>query len=215
MVSLKWVEPLNIHLIQLLENPARTGIGILPALGWNYYNKTMLGLLLYSPLLPQQTLEYQVMPLFATGNHDLAGMGRIALNFYPDYAIFKAVQFSLDARRFGYAAENGSSYNRVKAEMLVTFKNRDPGSPVINTLKFSLLSADETGSYSLYEFSRNFFVNIDANYTNRNALNPHSVNLNLEVNNDYVRSGIEINFAHALRYAKDAIAGKVLCIRLP
>jgi hypothetical protein len=201
----KQVEPLNLHLIQLLENPARTEIGILPALGWNYYNKTMLGLLLYSPLIPQQTLEYQLMPLFSTGNHDLAGMGRVALNFYPDYFIIKAVQFSLDAWRFGYSTENGDSYDRLKADMLVTFKNRDPKSTAINTLKFSLLSADERGSYLYFEFLKKFFINIDANYTNYNALNPHSVNLNLEVNNDFARSDVEINVAHALRYAKDAL----------
>jgi hypothetical protein len=113
---------LNIHPVQLVENPARTEIGLLPALGWNYYNKAMLGMLLYSPMIPQQTFEYQIMPMFATGNHDLAGMGRVALNFYPGYSIFKSVQFILDARRFGYARENGSSYNRVKAGTLVTFK---------------------------------------------------------------------------------------------
>ena len=202
---LKWVEPLNIHLIQLLENPARTEIGILPALGWNNYNKTMLGLLFYSPLIPQQTFEYQIMPMYATGNHDLAGMGSVSLNFYPDFFIFKAVQFSLDARRFGYATENGSSYNRARADMLVTFNNREAKSAIIKTLKFSLLSADERESQVYYGFLKKFFINIDANYSNRNALNPHSVNLNLEVNNDFVRSGIELNFAHALRYAKDAV----------
>ncbi len=202
---LRKAEPLNLHLFQLLENPARTEIGILPALGWNYYNKTMIGILLYSPFLPQQTFEYQLMPMFATGNHDLAGMGRVALNFYPDYSIFRAVQFSLDARRFGYASENGASYNRVKAEMLVTLNNKDPKSSVVNTLKFSLLSADEPGSYMVYDFFKKFFLDVDASYTNRDALNPHSVNLNLEVNNDYVRSGIELNYTHALRYAKDAI----------
>jgi hypothetical protein len=201
----RWVEPLNLHLIQLLENPDRTEIGILPAVGWNYYNKTMLGVLLYSPLLPQQTFEYQVMPLFATGNHDAAGMGRIALNLYPDFFIFKAMQFSLDARRFGYAAENGASYNRVKGEMLFTLKKKNPLSPVINTLKFSLISADETGSFSLDEFHKHFFLNLDANYTNLTVLNPHSVNLNFEVNNDYVRTSVDMHYTHALKYSKDAI----------
>jgi hypothetical protein len=149
------------------------------------------------------------MPMFATGNHDLAGMGRVALNFYPGYSIFKSVQFILDARRFGYARENGSSYNRVKAGTLVTFNNRKANSPVIKTLKFSLLSADERESHIFYGFFKKFFINIDADYSNRNALNPHHVNVNLEVNNDYVRSGIEINFTHALRYAKDAIQIRV------
>jgi hypothetical protein len=143
--------------------------------------------------------------MYATGNHDLAGMGRVSLNFYPDYSIFKAVQFSLDAQRFGYASENGSSYNRAKADMLVTFNNKDPKSTVINTLKFSLISADETGSFSLNEFHKNVFVNIDANYANLNVLNPHSLNLNIEVNNIYVRSSLDMHYTHALKYSKDAI----------
>jgi hypothetical protein len=202
---LKWVEPLNVHLIQLLEYPDKTEIGILPAVGWNYYNKTMLGVLLYSPLVPQQTIEYQVMPMYGFGNHDVAGMGRIALNLYPDYLIFKGLQFSLNARRFGYAAEDGSSYNQVKGEMLVTLKNRNATSPVINTLKFNLISADQSGSFSLSEFQKNIFINIDANYTNLTVLNPHSVNLNFEVNNDYVRTSLDMHYTHALKYSKDAI----------
>ncbi len=199
----KWVEPLNLNLIQILENPARTSIGILPALGWNNYNKTMLGLLFYNPLLPQQTLEYQLMPMFATGNHDLAGIGRFAVNLYPDYAIFRAIQYSLDVRRFGYASENGHSRNRVKVDMLVTFNNRKPVSQITKSLKFSLISTDENNQYD--ELFKIYFFDIDANYTNRNVLNPHNVNLNLEVNNDYIKSGIELNYAHALSYAKDAL----------
>ncbi len=111
---LKAIEPINIHFFQLLENSNRTQIGILPAVGWNNYNKTLLGILLYSPLLPKQTIEYQLMPMVGLGNHDIAGMGKVSLNLFRNSPVFESVQMSMDARRFGYAITNGSSYNRFR-----------------------------------------------------------------------------------------------------
>ena len=85
---LKKTEPLNIHLLQALEMRDRTQIGILPAAGWNNYNKLMLGVVLYSPVLPQQTWEYQIAPLIGLGNIDLVGTGNIGLNLYPNSTVF-------------------------------------------------------------------------------------------------------------------------------
>jgi hypothetical protein len=202
---LKWVEPLNIRPIQIVEKPDRTQIGILPAIGWNYYNGTLLGLLLYSPAVPQQTFEYQLVPMVGLGNHDVAGLGKISLNLFPVSAIFQAVQLSLDARRFGYGFENGQSYDRVKGEMLITFKNTIARSPVQKTLKFGAIAASELGIISDKGPLKNYFLTMDAGYSNRNVLNPYGVSLNVELNNDYARSSLEVNYAHALNYAKNAI----------
>jgi hypothetical protein len=68
-----------------------------------------------------------------------------------------------------------------------------------------MISADESGSFSLDEFHKHIFLNLDANYTNLTVLDPHSVNLNFEVNNEYVRSSLDMHYAHALKYSNDAI----------
>jgi hypothetical protein len=202
---LKTVEPLNLNFFQLLEKPDRTQIGIFPAAGWNNYNKTLLGVLFYSPVLPQQTIEYQFMPMYGLGNHDVAGMGRASLNLYPGSSVFQAIQFTADARRFGYAITNGSSYNRLRGEMMITFTNNRARSPLEKTLRFSYTTASEQHVVHNGALFESYFLTLDASLLSHHILNPFGVNFNVEVNNDYTRSSLEMNFARALKYDKKAI----------
>jgi len=202
---LKWIEPLNIRPIQILEKPNKTQIGILPAVGWNNYNKALLGIMLYSPLIPQQTLEYQLVPMVGIGNHDIAGMGKVSLNLYPGSSVFQTVQLSIDARRFGYAITNGSSYNRVRGEILLTFRNAVARSPVKKSLKFGYTTATELKNIYNGGFFDSYFITMDANFSSRNILNPYGLNFNVEVNSDYARSSVEVKYAHAMKYAENAI----------
>jgi hypothetical protein len=202
---LKTVEPLDLHLFQLLEKPDRTQIGIFPAAGWNNYNKTLLGILFYSPVIPQQTIEYQLMPMYGLGNHDVAGMGKVSLNLYPGSSAFQAIQFSIDARRFGYAITNGSSYNRLRGEMMITFRNNRARSPLEKTLGFGYTTASEQVVIHNGALFESYFLTMDAHLSSHHILNPFGVHFNVEVNNDYARSSLEMQFARALKYAQKAI----------
>ncbi len=201
----KRVEPLNVHPVQIIEKPGKTSVGVLPSLGWNNYDKTMLGVLLYSTLLPQQTLEFQLAPMFGLGSHHLTGLGKVSLNLYPGSSVFEAFQLSVDARGFSYGFENGESYGRARGELLITFRNADIRSPAKKTFKLGLVTASEVVLDINKHFLENFFLTLDANYSNYNILNPYGVNLNLEFNNNYARSSIEMNYVHAFKYAKKAI----------
>lgn len=202
---LKAIEPINIHFFQLLEKSNRTQIGILPALGWNNYNKTLLGILLYSPLLPKQTIEYQLMPMVGLGNHDIAGMGKVSLNLFRNSPVFESVQMSMDARRFGYAITNGSSYNRFRGEMIFTFRNKDARSLAKKSLKFGYTTAGELAISHNNGLFEDYFLTLDAAYSSRNILNPYGINFNVEVNNDYAKSSLDLNFTHSMKYARNAI----------
>jgi hypothetical protein len=202
--SLKWMEPLNIRLIQVLENQEETRIGVLPSVGWNNYNKLLLGIIFYSPLIPRQTLEYQLMPMVALGNHDVAGVGRVVLNL-RGFSFLQGLQLIGDARRFGYDIYNGNSYNRLKGEMVFTFRNVIARSPVLNTLKFALVTADEVAVFHELTLFEKYFLTMDASHSNRNILNPHTELFNVEVNNDYVKSSLEFNYSHAMKYDGNAI----------
>ncbi|MBN1791638.1 MAG: M1 family metallopeptidase [Bacteroidales bacterium] len=206
---LRRIEPMDIHPLQILEKSYKTSVGIMPAIGWNNYNKTQLGILLYSPLLPQQTLEYQLAPMFGLGNRDISGMGRISFNLYPRSSMFQAFQLSLDARRFGQGIENGQSYKRIRGELLITLKNASAQNPVKKTVKLGLVSATERMRiYRKYAMD-NFFATADIGYSNPKIFNPYRINLNFEANNDFVRSSLELNYTHAMRYAMNAISFRV------
>jgi hypothetical protein len=211
---LGWIEPLHIRPVQLLEKPDKTSVGILPALGWNNYNKTMLGVLLYSPLIPQQTFEYQVLPLYGLGNQDIAGMARVSLNLYPYNGLIQAIQLTLDARRFGYDAF-GTSYNRLRGEMLLTFRNADARSPLRKYLKLGMTTASVLGYPSAEGFLETYYLTADANIASSHALGPYSLNLNAEKSNNYWRTTLEAHYARTLRYARNALQLRLYASAFP
>jgi len=143
--------------------------------------------------------------MIGLGNRDVAGMGKVSLNFYPEASILQSFQLSIDARRFGYARSNGSSYNRTKAEALFTLKNTSARSPLKKTLKVGYTTVDESGVSFISDIFESYFITMDANLHNRNILNPYQINLNVEVHNNYTRSSAEIKYSHSLKYARNAL----------
>lgn len=202
----KKTERPDINLFQIIEKPDRIQLGVFPAVGWNNYNKTMLGILLYSPLIPQQVLNYQIMPMFGLGNHEFAGLGRVSLNLYPNSSVFQAIMLSFNARRFGYGTGQHQNYHKAGGEMLVTFRNNVARSPLLKTLKFEISTSGTHLQSTNEAFMERYFITMDAGFENRKVLGPYKINLGVELNNDFVRSSLEINYRHALKYAPDAIA---------
>ncbi|MBN1416020.1 MAG: M1 family metallopeptidase [Bacteroidales bacterium] len=203
---LRKMEPINIHGLQLLERSDRTQIGILPAIGWNNYNKLMLGVFLYNPLLPQQAFEYQLAPMIGLGNMDFTGIGSIGLNLYPHSRFLQSLQVRLSAMSFGFEEDRKGSFNRARADLLFTLRKKSPVSPVYNSIRLSYIGADRMGEF---EWSDNFFTMsygiIDILHENRNVINPYSGRLNVEITKDFTKSFLELRYDHAFGYAEDAI----------
>jgi hypothetical protein len=206
---LKRTNPLNIHLLQLLEMPDRTQIGILPAAGWNYYNKLMLGVLLYSPVLPQQTWEYQIAPMIGLGNTDLVGTGNIGLNLYPNSGFLQALQFKVSFMGFGSDTVNNENFSRTRADVQLKLRKGYARSPVQNSIRLSLIGADRMNDFkrSDYRFAQ-YYGLVGFIHENRNTLNPFRASLDIEANKDYMKSSLELNYTHAFRYANDGFQAR-------
>ncbi len=196
----KRMEPLSIDMVQVVEKPARTLVGILPVLGWNNYNKTMLGVLLYNPLIPDQTFEYQLMPMI--GNFELAGMGKVAFSFHPVKGFLKTVKLSVDGKRF--ESDFGESYNRAKAELLLELSKKNPRSPYNTSFKLGALTVHEPGVPTMGP-GEYYFITLDANIINNNALHPFGINLNFEKADSYLKSSVTLNWSRDFNYASKAV----------
>jgi hypothetical protein len=206
---LKKADPLNIHFLQPLEMRDRTQIGILPAVGWNYYNKLMLGIVLYSPVLPQQTWEYQIAPLIGLGNIDLVGTGNIGLNLYPNSSFLQAVQLKVSFMGFGTDTVNNENFSRARADLLLTIRKGYARSPVQNSIRLSLIGADRMNGFkhSDYSFAQ-YYGLVGFIHENSNAINPFKAKLDFEANKDYLKSSLEFNYTHAFRYARDGFQAR-------
>ena len=61
----KGMEPLQLRMLTRLEDPDKTQVFWLPALGWNAHNGLMAGVTLHNMALPPRDFTYQWTPLFS------------------------------------------------------------------------------------------------------------------------------------------------------
>ncbi|MBP7184006.1 MAG: M1 family metallopeptidase [Saprospiraceae bacterium] len=100
--KLKRVEPFEFHFLPDVENPVKTSIFCTPVVGWNNYDKTMLGLWLTNSILPERKFEYSLTPMFGFGSKSLDGFASIAYNKLFSKGKISKVSLKLNAQKFSY-----------------------------------------------------------------------------------------------------------------
>ena len=109
----KKMEPPQLKFLGAIENDQRTTLYWLPALAWNNYDKTMLGLALYNSTLPKRTLEFSVLPMYALGSKEWTGTGNIQLNLFPKSEFIQLIKPSFKIKSFSYdfkSLDSGDQY---------------------------------------------------------------------------------------------------------
>ncbi|MCS7037776.1 MAG: M1 family metallopeptidase [Saprospiraceae bacterium] len=75
--------PLLLRPVVPFEAANYRALGLLPWLAWNQYDKTTVGLALYSPLLPPQRFRYYLMPGIGTASGNIVGLADVQYRFLP------------------------------------------------------------------------------------------------------------------------------------
>ncbi|NJO70497.1 MAG: hypothetical protein HC830_15515 [Bacteroidetes bacterium] len=119
----KSLEPVRFKLLTTLDDAKTSVIQYLPAVGWNTSNKFMAGILLHNGILLKKPLEYQLMPMYGFKGNKLAGMGKLSLNFFPDFAGIRILSVSLSGMQFAF--DENKDYNKMKLEAKAVFRNNE------------------------------------------------------------------------------------------
>jgi hypothetical protein len=73
----------------------------LPAVGWNQYDRTMLGVVLHNTSLPAPKLRYSLVPMYSFGRKNLSGLGDISYNPLGGKR-YKSLRIGVSAMTFQY-----------------------------------------------------------------------------------------------------------------
>lgn len=110
---------------------------ILPAIGYNVYDRLMLGLVLHNFSVPKNKFQYALAPMYAFGSKQVAGTGIIGYTFYSDQGWMKQVQLNLGAKTYAYDRNNQhinhylyKRFLKVAPELIVQLRNADSRSSV-------------------------------------------------------------------------------------
>ncbi|HEX7903918.1 MAG TPA: M1 family metallopeptidase, partial [Chitinophagaceae bacterium] len=192
-------------------------ITVLPALGFNSYDKLMLGLHITNLKLSPNRLLFLFSPLYGTGSKSFAGIGFVNYSFYPD-GIFRKIDLGISGARFSIdqftTPEDKKIFmgvQKIVPAIRFTFKEKNPRSTFYQYLQFKSFLIGEDG----LRFSRDsIFTPTDTiivnNYRtareqrtlhqlalvieNNRALYPYRGELKIEQGEDFIRSGFTGNY---------------------
>ncbi len=186
----KKVEPIHFKFLVGIENADKTEFYYLPVAGWNNYNKTMLGVLLYNNLLPARNFEYQLMPMYSYVKNDFAGTGKLNYTMYPKSGVFHNINISLSAMQYAWEHDSGNNFQRYKGE--ADFKIRaNIKSPIeIHFICNSIAATDIFYKENDIDFYENFIFT----YNRKKVTDQIGLNFATQVGKDFTKCSINADY---------------------
>ncbi|TAL62616.1 MAG: M1 family peptidase [Bacteroidetes bacterium] len=211
----KKTELFNLRMFGVVHNTDKTQLFWAPVMGWNYYNKFMLGAAIYNNLLPEKKFEYVLMPMYGFGNKDMAGGASIHYNIHPN-KVFQTIRFGVNAERYCYGTTflPNTNFNKIAPELILEIKKKHLNNPIkqtINIRQVNIFKELAIGDYGfapvVYHYDTvNIAVN-DITYKLDNArkINPYNIVANIQVDNYYLKTALTANYRITMKGKKKAV----------
>ncbi|MDX2001685.1 MAG: M1 family metallopeptidase [Chitinophagales bacterium] len=199
-------ERIRFQFLGSLDNPYKNQLMFTPALGWNNYDKVMLGVALYNHFIPDKAFEYELLPMYAVGTNTFVGAGRIGYTWTPFKSKVRTLNFSVFGKRFSYQRQvDELQYNKIQPQLTLTLKKRNPRSPLFKTLTLrSVTIFQDVVEYDLFDPSvpaikskRNLHYTINEatfEWDVKRKMYPLYAKISLQQGNDFVRTSLESNY---------------------
>lgn len=107
----KKIEPFKLNFVGNIDNPHYNQINYIPILGYNQYNKFMLGCAFYNYSFLQKKIEFTLAPMYAFGSNTPVGYANITRNIVPAKSFVQQLTISVNAKSFAFDTFNPSFLN--------------------------------------------------------------------------------------------------------
>jgi hypothetical protein len=135
----------------LKETDKHNYISIAPAIGYNFYDRLMLGVLLHNYTLPLNKFQFVLAPLYATKSKQLNGLGRISYSLYPgdngqkfEFALAGA-SFSGDNFTDSTNTTHSQRFSKIVPSLKFVFANKSPRSTITKFIQWKTFLINEQG----------------------------------------------------------------------
>jgi len=190
------IENLKFQFLGAAENQDRTQVFFAPYLGWNNYDKTQVGLMLYSPFLPSRKFNYFLAPAIGTGSRQFIGMGNVNYTFFPDQTV-QRFTVGVSGKRFSYLLfPQNLTINKIEPFAHIVFKKKNARSPFSHEIKIrsALLWLGRLDNHD-QPFYENYYIN-ELNYLfkRESTLHPFQVNATVRQGDNFLALQAEGKF---------------------
>ena len=193
-------------------------INIAPAIGYNAYDKLMIGAVVHNFNLPTENLTFFAAPMYAFNSKRITGSGAVAYSWFPDRS-FKKIQAGMNGSAFSTRDGIDSlgkklfgNFYKIAPFVRLTFSNSDLRSPVEKWMEWKTFFIGERDfdyeQYSVDSFyypakgtmQTRYINQLSFNYTNYRVLYPHDALIQLQQGKSFYRLNATGNYF--FNYAK-------------
>ncbi len=193
-------------------------INIAPGIGYNVYDKFMIGAVIHNFDLPPNRFEFLLAPLYATGSKQLNGIGTLRYSWYPD-SKFQKITFGINGSRFSSLSSldsNGQKifggFYTIAPFLRFQFKEKNARSTMEKSIEWKTDIIGEKGfdyvlksSDTLYypspqSYSSRYLNQLTLNIENYRTLYPYRASLQWQQGSEFYRINLTgnyfFNYAH-------------------
>ncbi|MBP6623612.1 MAG: M1 family metallopeptidase [Chitinophagaceae bacterium] len=183
---------------------------LLPALGYNYYDKTMLGLSLHNLQIPNLPFQFAFAPMYSFGTKQFTGTGFMAYSIFPKNSLQK-VTFSMQGKSYHHQQSNLNipspkylRHIRLAPSIELSLKKPFATSTVDRTLTLQYLHIIEDQFKYIFNTSDSLYRpaldkksitqigRIKYLHENNRTFNPFSYQLQVEGNHEFMKIGLTL-----------------------
>jgi hypothetical protein len=181
-------------------------VNFLPAIGYNMYDKFMVGLVLHNVSMPSHKFQFMLAPLYATGSKQFNGIGTLGYHWNPRKH-FQNIDLSVTGARFSTMEgvdSNGAKvhggFHKIVPALRFTFKNRSLLSTVEKWIEWKtyligekgfnyVMDHDDSVSYPTPGAVKNRYLNqLTFNITDYRKLYPYDAQIQLQQGDGFYRA---------------------------
>lgn len=90
------MEPIELKMLTRIDDPKTTQLFWTPLIGWNNYNKWMLGVQLHNMTIPQRDFEWSLAPMYSLATNSVNGFAKLGFDNGKIAFGIKGQRFALD-----------------------------------------------------------------------------------------------------------------------
>lgn len=181
-------------------------VNFLPALGYNMYDKFMVGAVLHNISMPSHNFQFIVAPVYATNSKQFNGIGNISYIWHPNKH-FQSIELGLTGARFSTLEGTDSNatkvfggFHKVVPSLRFTFKNKSLLSTVEKWIEWKtyligekgfkyVMDSDDSMTYPAPGPTRSRYLNqLTFNITDYRKLYPYDVQIQLQQGDGFYRA---------------------------
>ena len=181
-----------------------------PAIGYNYYDKLMIGGVLHNFTLPIEKFNYFLAPMYATGSKIFLGLGRLQYTWHS-YKVVQKTELAISAASFSTEQFIDSVGNKmflgvrkIVPSLKIVFR-KTPRSSVTNYLQWKLFLLQEDGilftrdtihqqNIISYPTKKHYLNQLSFVTSNNRVLYPYYAEVQAEQSKDFIRTTLNANY---------------------